>query len=173
MDKADRQVLARGKHLTFVARGHWEYVERTQSIVVCIVAVTDDDKLVLVEQFRPPVNKRVIEIPAGLVGDLPGQENEPTVAAARRELIEETGYDAGEMTLLATGPPSAGLSSEVVALYRASALRKVRPGGGDESEEIQVHEVPLGTTRDWLNERETRGAIIDLKIYAGLHFVDR
>ena len=98
-------ILADGKHLRFVRRSGWEYVERKGVTgIVGIVAVTDDRKLLLVEQYRTPVNQRVIEIPAGLVGDEAAMEEESQIAAARRELLEETGYYAESLSPLASGP---------------------------------------------------------------------
>src|SRR5436190_21784999 len=93
-DVAD-EVLYEGKFRRYVRRGGWEYVARRNVTgIVGIIAVTDDGKLVLVEQFRPPVGKNVIEIPAGLAGDVAGSEHEALAEAARRELLEETGYEA-------------------------------------------------------------------------------
>jgi ADP-ribose pyrophosphatase len=132
--------------------------------------VTDDGKLVLVEQTRAPVGRPVIELPAGLVGDSPGRADEALAVAARRELLEETGYEARDMTLLVEGAPSAGLTSETIVLFLATGLRKVGPGGGDSTEDIKVHEVPLARAREWLSAQADRGAVIDLKVYAGLYF---
>jgi len=116
----DRVTLFEGKHLRLVRVGRWEYAERTKANgAVMILAVTTDDKLILIEQFRLPLGKPVIELPAGLAGDILGQETEAMATAAQRELREETGYEAREFVHLVTGPPSSGLSSEVVSLYRA------------------------------------------------------
>jgi ADP-ribose pyrophosphatase len=102
-------VLAEGKYLRFMQRAGWEYAERRGVTgIVGIVAVTDEGKLLLVEQYRLPLDKRVIELPAGLVGDEAGKERESLLAAANRELQEETGYHAGNLVLLASGPTSAG-----------------------------------------------------------------
>src|SRR5512142_3214140 len=101
---SDRQTIAEGKYLRFVKRGRWEYVERTQvSGIVGVLAVTDDNKLILVEQYRPPLQNPVIELPAGLAGDTPGTAGEALAIAARRELLEETGYEASGMELLTNG----------------------------------------------------------------------
>src|ERR1700759_4607932 len=87
-----------GKYIRMVKRGKWEYAARKGvSGIVAIIAVTDDGKLVLVEQYRAPVGKRGIELPAGLAGDVAGQEDEELAAAAGRELLEETGYEASRM----------------------------------------------------------------------------
>src|SRR6476660_4648772 len=102
-----------GKYLQVLKRGKWEYVSRKKITgIVGIIPVTDDGKLILIEQFRMPVGKTVIELPAGLAGDVEGEENEPLVNAARRELLEETGYEAKEMIEVAAGTPSAGLCDE-------------------------------------------------------------
>ncbi len=165
-------VLHEGRHLRLMRRGDWEYAERTRArAVVAIVAVTDDGRLVLTEQHRVPVGGAVVELPAGLVGDRPGEAEEARVAAARRELLEETGYEAAEISYLTEGPPSAGLSSEVVTLYRARGLRKTGPGGGDAREAVRVHEVPLTEVAGWLERKVRAGTLVDPKVYAGLYFV--
>src|SRR5688572_20554979 len=107
--------IAEGKRVRLVRRADWEYVTRKKaSGIVAILAVTDDGKLVLVEQYRPPVAKSVIELPAGLVGDEAGHEQEALSDAARRELLEETGYEAAAMEFLAEGAPSAGITDEII-----------------------------------------------------------
>lgn len=165
MDERAR-VLHEGEFLRLLRRRHWEYVERTNSRgVAVIVALAPGRKLLLVEQFRLPVMRPVIELPAGLIGDLGGDET--LAEAARRELIEETGYRAGRMEALAGGPTTAGLSNELTTFCRAEELERVGPGGGDETESIIVHEVPLSELRAWLAEQGRRAAI-DPKLYAGL-----
>jgi ADP-ribose pyrophosphatase len=167
----DKRVVWQGRYLRAVVRGRWEYVERRGITgIVGIVPVTDDGRLVLVEQVRPPVDARVIELPAGPVGDEAGREDEPLARAARRELLEETGYEAAALRRLFEAAPSAGLSGESITFFLATGLRKVAPGGGDASEEITVHEVPLAGVVEWLEARRRAGAVIDAKIYAGLLF---
>ncbi len=165
-------ILAEGKYLRLVARGHWEYAERTTATgAVAIVAITDSQRLVLVEQYRIPVGANVIELPAGLAGDVVTAEPESLTTTAERELLEETGYQAGAMRLLSAGPTSAGLSSEVVTFFHATGLRKVHDGGGDPHEQITVHEQPLDTLDDWLQKQSVAGTLIDPKIFAGLYLV--
>jgi len=168
----DKRIMWRGSHLDLVMRGSWEFVQRKNITgIVCIVAMTDDGKIVLVEQYRPPVLSRVIELPAGLVGDLPGQEAEPLEAAARRELVEETGYDAGRMELLFDGVPSAGLCDEHITFFLATELTKVGPGGGDRNEDITVLEAPLEGLLDYLDARVRGGVKVDAKIFSPLYVI--
>ena len=167
----DVETIADGKHIALVRRGAWEYAARKGiSGIVGIVAVTEDRRLVLVEQDRPPVNRRVIELPAGLAGDDAGHRGEDLAAAARRELLEETGYAARDMRRLAAGAASAGMTDEIITLFLATGLTKAGPGEGDGSEDITVHEVPLEGILAWLAAREAEGRLIDLKVYAGVYF---
>ena len=112
------QLLARGRFLDFVVRKGWEFVSRRDvNGIVLIVPVTDDGSIVLVEQLRPPVERNVVELPAGLSGDDEGGKHETLEMSARRELLEETGYEAATMERLAEGPPSPGVSSEIVTYF--------------------------------------------------------
>jgi ADP-ribose pyrophosphatase len=164
-------VLHEGRFLRYLRRGKWEFVQRPNvSGIVGIVAVTPEQKLILVEQFRIPVNAQVIELPAGLAGDTAGHENEPLENAAARELFEETGYEAGSFTRLTEGCVSAGVTDEIITLFRAGNLKKTGVGGGDENENIKIHEIPLKDVEAWLLERRKGGAVVDLKVYAGLYF---
>jgi 8-oxo-dGTP pyrophosphatase MutT (NUDIX family) len=87
------KIVYDGKYIRMVDRNGWEYASRKNLTgIVGVIGVTDRNELLLIEQFRPPVNKQVIEIPAGLAGDLKGSRNEELAKAARRELFEETGY---------------------------------------------------------------------------------
>ena len=168
------EVLWRGRFLRIMKSGRWEYADRVGSTgAVVIAGLTVEGKLVLIEQFRIPVNQRVIELPAGIAGDIPGQEGEELATAARRELLEETGYEAAEMALLFAGPPSAGLASEVVTFFKATGLKKVAKGGGEGYEDITVHEIPLGETDAWLRRKSAEGLLVDPKVYTGLYFVTR
>jgi ADP-ribose pyrophosphatase len=170
----DPQTLAETKFLRLLRVGHWDFVQRTgRSTAVALVATTEDDELVLVEQHRPPVNAPVIELPAGLAGDLPGGEDEAFEEAAHRELLEETGYEAEDLERLALTASSAGLTDETVLLIRARGVRQVGPGGGDGSEQITVHCVSLAGIDAWLDERVAAGQLIDGRVFAALYFVRR
>lgn len=166
-DQDELTVLCAGRHLSMVKRGDWEFVTRnTKKPAVGIVAITDDGKVVLVEQHRPPVGRRVVELPAGLSGDITGAENEALLEAAKRELLEETGYTAAEWTELGAGYTSPGLTDESVVLFLAQGLTKQSAGGGDGSEQITIHEIALDNIISWLQEN---GLSLDLKLLAGLY----
>ena len=165
------EILCDAKYLRLVRANGWEFVQRKNiSGIVGVVAVTDDKKLILVEQFRPPVGKNVIEIPAGLSGDTPNSRNEDLSLAASRELEEETGYRAARMTQVASGTASAGLCDEIITLFRAEDLQKVSEGGGDETESIIVHEIPVDAVEDWLKLQISQNKLVDLKVYSALYF---
>lgn len=167
-------VVWEGKFLRMVTQGRWEYVQRTNITgIVGIIAVTDDNKLILVEQYRTPVGKQVIELPAGLVGDVPGQESEAMEVAAHRELEEETGYQAQRLEEVFSGVASAGLSSERMTFFLATGLKKVGDGGGDHTEDIIVHEVPVDEVLQWVTDCQKEGMEVDLKVISALHFARR
>lgn len=173
-DPDDRQILATGQFLQLIREGRWEFTERIGVTgVVAVLAMTSDDALVLTEQYRPPVGKRVIDLPAGLAGDICGQEAEDFSAAALRELEEETGFTAKSMRPLATLPTSPGLTSETIDLYLAESVTQIGAGGGDEHEEITVHVVGRRDIAAWLDERAAQGCLIDSKVYAALWWSDQ
>lgn len=164
-------VHATGRFLRLVERDDWEFACRANSRgVVILVPVTDDGKLVLVEQYRIPVQARVIELPAGLVGDL-DDRNEPLATAARRELLEETGYEARDWAIMLECPSSSGMSDEIITFVRASGLSKTGPGGGDESEDIEVHCIALNEVDGWLQKRIADGLLVDPKIWSALYWL--
>lgn len=167
------ETLYQGRWLTMRQRGRWEYVERNNpGGAVIILAVTPEDRVLFVEQYRVPILQRTIEMPAGLVGDLAEQSGEGALIAAVRELEEETGYRCGRMEFIHEGPSSSGMSTEMIAFARAWDLEKVGPGGGDETEDIIVHEVPRTEAGAWLFARAAEGYSIDPKLFAGLWFLE-
>jgi ADP-ribose pyrophosphatase len=172
MKPEPKVTLAAGRFLALVREGHWEYAERTNATgAAVIVAVTEAKRLLLVEQYRLPVHARTVELPAGIVGDEPGSGGEAHIEAARRELLEETGYRAESLHALTHGPASSGLTSETVTLFLARGLRRVGPGGGVAHEDITVHEVPLAAVDEWLEAKAQTGVLVDPKVFAGLYFL--
>ena len=135
------KTIFEGKHVIVLERDGWEFVERKKGKeAVAIIAVTGDGKLILTEQSRRPVDARVIDLPAGLVGD---DGDDDPASTARKELEEEAGYACERVEELAAGPTSPGITSEIVRLYRASGLTRKGAGGGVGGEDITVHEVPV------------------------------
>lgn len=147
----------------------WEAVERVNcSGIVVIIPVTTAGEFIFIRQFRPVLNHYVIEFPAGL-HDRSGSLQD----AATRELIEETGYTSDRIELLAEGPVSSGLSTEITTVYLArdaqpasAALREqFQP---DESEDIEVFLVPIEHAYVRLGEFTAAGDCIDLKMFGFL-----
>jgi ADP-ribose pyrophosphatase len=140
---------------------------------VFIVAVTDERELVLVEQYRIPIQARAVELPAGIVGDEVQFENEGIEAAALRELEEETGYRGTGAELLVSGPNAAGMTSEILYLVRVRGLKRVSEGGGVGDENISVHRVPLAEVETWVAGQQAQGKRIDPRIFMALWFTQR
>ena len=164
--------IAEGKRVVIIENEGWEYVERKKGKeAVAVIARDDAGRVILTEQFRRPVNARVIDFPAGLVGDEEGS-SDPAVTA-RKELEEETGYTCERVEFLAQGPTSPGITSEVVTFYRAHGVKRKGAGGGVGGEDIEVHTVPLQSLPQWLHEQESKGKRLDLKLWSGLYFLTR
>jgi ADP-ribose pyrophosphatase len=165
----DIETLYESRWLGLYRIGHWDFVRRPNSeACVGILAITPEQEIILVEQFRIPMQRRVIEIPAGLVGDEPEFAGESLASTAGRELLEETGYRAGSVTPLIASPTSAGMSSEFTHLFLATELARENQGGGVAGENITVHHVPLAGLREWFIEQEAEGKLIDFKIHSAL-----
>jgi ADP-ribose pyrophosphatase len=163
----DAKQVFEGKHLLVLERDDWQFVERKKGkSAVAVIALTDDDRIIFVEQFRRPVNASVIDFPAGLVGDEEGHTD--PAETARKELEEEAGYTCERVERLTSGPSSPGITSETVAFYRAYGLQQRGEGGGISGEDITVHRIPRNVVTDWLRRKHGEGVLIDLKIWGGL-----
>ena len=170
----EQKILVSGNFINFIEHDGYEYIKRNNCTgIVIIVARTAEDKLLFVEQFRPPVNKICIEFPAGLVNDKASAQGESILEGAKRELFEETGYEAREVVPLLIGPVSAGSNADLVTMVQALEVQKTGEGGGDEDESIVVHEVPFTEVHDWLQEMEAKDCLVEPKIYAGLYFLHK
>lgn len=157
------QIVWQGRFLTTKVRGKWEYVARARGIrAAVILAIDAEDHVLLVEQFRVPLGRTCIELPAGLIGDHDAGEDD-TVAAAR-ELEEETGYRAGRMEVLGEFWSSPGMVSESFTLLRAHDLEQIGPGGGLDGEDITVHRVALSDVARFIGARRALGDGIDVKL---------
>ena len=171
MAKQKKKIVYAGKHVQMVSFKGWEYAHRPVATgIVGIIAVTDARELILIEQYRPPVDKIVIEIPAGLAGDVAGSEGEQLLVAAKRELLEETGYAARRMKQVCVGSSSAGITDEVITMFLATGLKKTGDAEGDGDEQITTYLVPLDKAEAWIRREQEKGKQVDLKVFAALHF---
>lgn len=169
-----KKTVAESKYLRLVNYQGWDFVERRGSTgVVTVLPLTNDDRVVFVEQHRIPVDAIVIEFPAGLSGDDLDSPDESGEQAARRELVEETGFDAKRIEHLMTGPSSAGLTDELISFYIATELERVGPGGGVDSESIVIHEVPLADVDSWLKKQIQKGKLLDARLLTGLYLIQQ
>jgi ADP-ribose pyrophosphatase len=161
---APDEVMWQGKFITTRKRGKWEYVSRARGIQAAVILAVDDGHVLLVDQYRVPLGRRCIELPAGLVGDDDDKTGEDPANAGARELEEETGYRAERMEVVGQFWSSPGMVSESFTLLRAHGLTKVGNGGGVAGEDIIVHRVPLSGIADAIAGWRDEGYAIDVKM---------
>jgi ADP-ribose pyrophosphatase len=158
-----------GTYIQAIVEGRWEYVKRARGISAAVIlALTDADEVVLVEQPRVPLGRRCLELPAGLVGD--ESEGEDAAASAERELEEETGFAARHWEELGEFASSPGMVGETFRLFRATGLTRVGAGGGVGHEEIVTHVVKLADVPAFVAARRADGCAIDVKLLALLPY---
>lgn len=121
---------------------------------VAILAYKDSDTLFMVEQFRKPIEKSILEIPAGKI-----EKNEDIKVCGMRELEEETGYKARKFEYIGKIVTSPGFCDEYIYFFKAEDLYKGRNDIGDEDEFINVKEVKVSRIKDMIK----KGEIIDAK----------
>ncbi|MDX3901583.1 MAG: NUDIX hydrolase [Sphingobium sp.] len=151
-----------GRFITAKRRGRWEYVGRARGIHAAVILAVDDGHVLLVNQYRVPLGKRCIELPAGLVGD--EEVGEEAAAAAARELEEETGYRAGRIVDRGQFYSSPGMVSESFTLFTAHDLARTGEGGGVASEDIIVHRIPLPDLPRQIADWRAQGYGMDVKL---------
>jgi ADP-ribose pyrophosphatase len=166
---APEETMWEGRFIAAKRRGRWEYVGRTRGIrAAAIIAIDEDDDgtrhVILVAQYRVPLGRFCLEIPAGLVGDDDGSEDEPAIEAAARELEEETGYAADRMEVLGEFYSSPGMVSECFTLLRATGLTKIAEGGGVSEENIVIHRVALDDLGEFVADWRSEGHAVDVRI---------
>lgn len=157
-----REVKWRGKYVTAIKDGRWEYVERTGRVTAAVILAEHEGQVVLVEQPRVPTGRRCLELPAGLIGDLGEMDDVET--AARRELEEETGFRAERIELLGEFYSAPGILAESFTLVRASGLTRVGPGGGVDGEDIVTHLVPRNEIAAFVAAKRAEGVGVDAKV---------
>lgn len=156
------EIVWQGKYILVKTLGTWEFVGRTRGVSAAVILAVDEGHVILVEQYRVPIGRQCLELPAGLVGD--EEEGEETATAAIRELEEETGYRAERVVNLGRFHASPGMSSEGFTLLRAEGLVKVGGGGGVAGEDILVHRVPLAEVPAFIELKRAEGAAMDVKL---------
>ena len=165
MSEDAEQIVWAGKFVTAKVKGKWEYVSRSRGIKAAVILAIDEaDHVLLVEQFRVPLGKSCLELPAGLIGDDDSTPDEDAATAAVRELEEETGYTAARMELVGEFYSSPGIVSESFTLLRAHGLSQIGPGGGTDGEDITVHRVALSALPQFIETARARGLGIDVRL---------
>src|SRR5688572_3025740 len=125
-----------GKWVIAKRRGRWEYASRARGIRAAVILALDAGEVILVEQYRVPIGRFCLELPAGLIGD--ETEGEDALASAARELEEETGYSAAQWQDLGEFYSSPGMITESYTLLKATGLTRTGDGGGTAHEDIVV-----------------------------------
>lgn len=151
-----------GHFVTAKRRGKWEYVSRSRGIKAAVILAVEDGHVLLVEQYRVPLGRRCIELPAGLIGD--ETVGEDPLEAAGRELEEESGYRAQTLVSLGEYFSSPGMVSESFTLVKATGLTKISDGGGVEGEAIVPHRVALSALADFIATKRHEGCAIDVRL---------
>jgi ADP-ribose pyrophosphatase len=161
-DDDPEQIVWQGKFITTKTRGTWEYVSRARGIKAAVILAIEDGHVLLVEQFRVPLGKNCLELPAGLIGD--ETANEAIEDGAARELEEETGYRADRIEVIGDFYSSPGMVSESFYFVKAHCLTKVGDGGGVEGENITVHRVALKALAAFIASKRAEGCAMDVKL---------
>jgi ADP-ribose pyrophosphatase len=161
-DDTPETIVWQGHFITAKTQGKWEYVSRARGIKAAVILAVVDGDVILVEQFRVPLGRMCLELPAGLVGD--ETAGEAVELAAARELEEETGYRAASIEIVGEFYSSPGMVSESFTFVRAHGLTKVSDGGGVEGENIIVHRVALDQVPAFITAKRGEGCGIDAKI---------
>ena len=168
MSDEEERTVWQGRFITAKVKGNWEYVGRARGIRAAVILAVDSDAsgehVILVKQFRVPLGRNCVELPAGLIGDEDHFVGEDATIAAARELEEETGYRAARLEVIGEFYSSPGMVSESYTLIRAHDLTQVGPGGGTEGENITVHRVALADIPAFIAQRRALGDAIDGKL---------
>lgn len=162
-DTEAAQTVWEGRYIVAKTQGTWEYVTRARNIGAAVILAAEDGHVLLVEQYRVPLGRQCLELPAGLIGDEDAGETDP-LATARRELEEETGWTAANLEVVGVFASSPGMVGETFTLVKATGLSRIGEGGGVSGENIKVHRVPLAGIADYIAARRAEGMAMDVKL---------
>lgn len=162
MTAEPEEIMWQGKFVTAKRRGKWEYVSRARGIKAAVILAIEDGHVLLVEQYRVPLERYCIELPAGLIGD--NDDGEDALTSAARELEEETGYSAGTLEIVGEFFSSPGMVSESFTLVRARGLTKIGNGGGVDGENIIVHRVAVADLLAFVQAKRAENCVVDVKL---------
>jgi len=151
--KVTRRSPRNGQDIGFFLVNTWDWVN--------VVAFTQDDELLMIRQYRHGSESVELEIPGGVI-----EPNEGAQDAATRELLEETGYAAGDVRYLGAVNPNPALFTNRCSTYLATGCRKVADLKQDVGEDIEVEAIPLAEVEDKVQS----GAISHSLVLAGLYF---
>lgn len=175
-----RDILFEGKYLRFVRKDAetdtggkfaWETIERVNVYgkgAVVITALTREKELILERNWRAPLESFIIQLPAGLI-DIPGESEED---AARRELLEETGYKAEKLIPIIAVPLSPDLTPTRATHFFAPDVEFLGRESSDASEEIEILKVPLRELDDFLLN-VAKDTELDLRVPGIIWFLEQ
>jgi len=131
-----------------------DYYVSVRHNVVLIFAVTEDEQVVLVRQYKHGIGQILIEVPGGVIDD---DENAP-LEAAKRELLEETGYTSDEVELLLEVNDNPTKDTNTTSFFLARNVRQVAPQHLDPTENIEVLTAPLAEIESMILSGQIRVA---------------
>jgi ADP-ribose pyrophosphatase len=156
------ELMCEGKFVRLLKRGKWEFASRARDINAVVILAEHDGKMILVDQPRVGPDCRCVELPAGLVGD---EDPDATIeGTAIKELEEETGFTAERVERLGDFYSSPGILAESFTLVRAHGVTRIGEGGGDDSEDINVHLVARADIPNFIEQKRAEGFGVDVKL---------
>jgi len=158
---SERKVEWEGKYIRVARQGPWEYVERCGGVHAVVIFAEHDGKVVLVEQYRIPLGRRCLELPARR--DV-REDDKGAQESAVKELEEETSLTAERIEVLGEFFSSPGMVGEGFTLVQAHGLARIGDGGGNDHEDIMVHLVPRSEIANFVSEKRAEGCAIDVKM---------